>query len=316
MASQEDLMICSIVCKMWRRLAQELIGWKFSVTVYENELTSLLNDIPSFSDRVSDIQVKISNVEMDRRRASLNLLDILLICPNLVSVEFQFDSISEYLQTLINSTRRLDHIQSFRTPKLAKYNTDHAIDLLIQLQLEYRATITCFEIRLDERYESHRGYDHLIELVSNFPKMIAFEYSKLGFRNSDLPIDQLLEATYQPIQRVVLNIFRINIRSLEPLENTDVTNLDLTVFSMNIRTLEYILTKFKKLEHLWLSAAVDVETDDESHSVAEIKHTLQLSRRIEHVNFSIYFKDYHIVKEYNEQEIRFELILDSEEDDY
>lgn len=72
-------MTCSIVCRMWRRAIQYSLGRKLSVTVYENELTSLVNDIPQFSARVSHIQVKESNVEMDRGKTSLNLLDILLI---------------------------------------------------------------------------------------------------------------------------------------------------------------------------------------------------------------------------------------------
>ncbi|KAI9347513.1 hypothetical protein BD770DRAFT_413570 [Pilaira anomala] len=258
--SKEDLMICSTVCKTWRRVAHGLLRRKLSVTVYENELTSLANDIQHFSDRVSHIQVKESEVEMNRERASLDLLDILHMCSNLVSVEFEFNNICEYLKTLLNSTKKLDHIQCFRTPLLTESNCSHATDLLVKLQIKYKATITCF--------------------VFCSRNIIGFE------RSEDLT--KLVD--------------RISISSPEPLDNTSVTKLDLCVISMRITALEYILTKFKKLEILWLT--IEFLESDEPLPADEVKQILQNSSKIKYVNFSINYNDFRFTKKYDEQEIR------------
>lgn len=239
--SKKDVKICSSVCKSWKVAAQEAFG-KISIVVYEDSLEKLSRDIVHFVQRVKSITLNGRTTDIDRTVTCLVWFDIILACPNLVSIEIKAINDSTYVQCLMDTaTERLDHIQTFNTatPKLN-----------LELNLKYCKSITSLSITSLETFSENCRDDRLINFISLFPNLISF--SSNGIYIDDVDIIQFLAVAPQ-LQELSASVF-YEVKSSPKIipENSHLTVLHLKVQRIDINSLIFITTRLKNLNQLML----------------------------------------------------------------
>ncbi|KAI9351665.1 hypothetical protein BD770DRAFT_429492 [Pilaira anomala] len=257
---KEDVKTCLSVCKRWQYVALEFFSEKHEIHANEDTLQRLLNDVASFGHKIESITVyeSIKTPSPDRKKYSVIWYDILLLCPNLISVYFNFMDIFHYVRVVNDGVQQLDYFQFFDTFNLSHCNfaTRQAY---LQLCLKYHTTITSLSIvRLDD-IPNYIEFNDFIDFIRQFPKLINLYLLGKGWRPpiSNIDIHRLLEAVPQ-LKRFEMRGFRkVSIDSLVLEDNSDddattvnyskssdMFRLCIEVIEMDIKTLEYIATSY------------------------------------------------------------------------
>ncbi|KAI9344132.1 hypothetical protein BD770DRAFT_414282 [Pilaira anomala] len=107
---------------------------------------------------------------------------------------------------------------------------------------------------------------------------------------------------------VLLKMNEVNISALELSENRSVTKLDLSVHTINLVTLQYILTKFTRLENLWLP--ILYLESDERLSADEIKQIFRNLSRIRNVGIALHYNGSYIYNDEEDEDGKFDGVVD------
>lgn len=266
-----DLKTCLSVCKSWQCVAQEFFRVKISLN--EDSLPHLLEDISYFGDRVESISVCQSSISSERERYSLIWRDILLLCPNLISVSFAFIDIYHYLHVMVYGGVEMKCFQLLDIIKLPECSLVTR-KLYLELNIKHHATITELVIvRLDD-IPTYEVFDDFIKFITQFPRLTVLNLIGATEEPTDSNIDihKLFESVPHLKEFNMREFKKVSIDSLENKEDiSKYYSRDLNILSMRIyikemdtKTLEYITARSKKVGHLVLDIKKLIA--NESHS--------------------------------------------------
>lgn len=238
---KEDIDIYLSVCKTWRVAAEDIFR-EMTISVYEDSLERLSRDIVYFAQKVKSIRLFKSN-SIDRTVTCLVWFNIILACPNLISVKINVNDDANYVQCLLmnTATERLSHIQYFETP---------TPQLRLELNLKFCKTITSLLVT-SESFCENNSVSGLIKFISLFPKVTSFKLIMNYYSTDPVDIIQFLEAAPQ-LQFLDIYFFS----EVNSILRTTSMDLCLTVLMleevgvMDVDSLIFITSGLRKLNKL------------------------------------------------------------------
>ncbi|KAI9357790.1 hypothetical protein BD770DRAFT_388337 [Pilaira anomala] len=256
---KKDLFTCLSVSKSWCLAAQELLKNGIPVFVYESELSSMLEDIPSFGYKVKSITLKDQpDYIHDRLASSLIFQKIYLQCPNIVSLFFRFTDVYHYLYNLHHSKAKLSLLDNIDIDNFERcpIQTQELYARIHGLYL--RKTIKSLSIT-SEFYSLSYGYgaSDIDTMVSGYRRLTTLKIFGEKLKENKLRIDlinmfelspQLKEVIMQQVKGIGYYKWQENGLTAHP----KVTKLSVKTQKMDLKSLEYIATHLKKLEYLYL----------------------------------------------------------------
>ncbi|KAI9364137.1 hypothetical protein BD770DRAFT_462712 [Pilaira anomala] len=250
--SKKDIKQCLLVCKSWRHVVQEYIGQGISIQVEEKNLQDLLDDIHYFGNNVKTIVLNESYSQSNRIKESLIWLDILIRCPNLISIYLYVSSTYRYLKILKCPEAKMKKIQEIHTNN-PEFCRPVIKDLYMWMNVRYRATVTTLEIYDLQNDETVRKYGGLIKLISKFPNLthLKAKSSSRQVQGLDMDLKKLLKAAPQLQELKLYGISKIinnsqDTETTDSIENIRLTKLKLKSNVIDIMAIQYITTYLLK----------------------------------------------------------------------
>lgn len=220
----------------------------------------------SFGHKVESITVyeSTNKTPPDRKKYSLIWHDILLLCPNLISVYFHFIHIFYYLRVFYDGRVQLNNFQFFDIFNLSLCNLATR-QVYHQINLKYRATIIDLSIvRLDD-IPDYKEYNDFIKFIRQFPKLINLYLLGKSYRPpiSNIDIHQLLEAAprlkrfeTRGFKKVSIDSFIVEYNHNDDdaianlSNNSDMFRLCIEVIEMDVKTFKYITARLKNADYV------------------------------------------------------------------
>lgn len=252
---KKELKSCLHVCKTWHFVAQGFFSDDIRVQINDMSLKRLYNDLPAFGHKVKCFtltQLSTGTESPIMLRSALNL------CPNLVELQFNFTDVYNYLKALNCHEAILPNIQKIQVLDL-KACSPAVRRFHLWVNFRFRATITSLEIDDLEDNGALNNYGGLIKLASTFSNLIYLKAKCHSVVEREFSVDLTSLLTECPnLQELKLyGIGKItnhvkDIPASEPTEYQNLIKLKLKVAQIDIRSLEYIVTRFKNVENLRL----------------------------------------------------------------
>lgn len=257
--AKKDIKQCLLVCKSWRRVAQEYIGQGISIQVKEKNLQDLLDDIHYFGNNVKTIVLSETYSQSNRIKESLIWRDVLIRCPNLISVYLYVSSTYRYLKILKCPEAKMKKIQEIHVDN-PEFCRPVIKDLYMWMNVRYRATVTTLEIYDLQNDVTVSKYGGLIKLVSKFPNLthLKAKSSSRKVQGFDMDLEKLLKSAPQLQELKLYGISKIinnsqDTETTDSIENIRLTKLKLKSNVIDIMAIQYITTYLlKKVSRLSL----------------------------------------------------------------
>ncbi|KAI9357795.1 hypothetical protein BD770DRAFT_388343 [Pilaira anomala] len=274
MKKTTDLQECSLVSKAWRSVALEFFRPDMPLKVTEEVLPRLLKDIPYFAHKVTSITVKpkisyqIPFNQDDCNQSIKAWVDILFMCPNLVSVTLEIYNPALYIQALYNNnnspTRKLSNLHHLNIVKLENLTSDQK-RMLLSICIDNQETMTNIWIgSIDHVPGYYLEYDELLDFVLQFPKLKRLTIegrNNLRFK-STIDLHRLIKQIPTLEELSLINFTEIKSSSSEDddqnstrtplLLDLKLSKLQLESKKMDVKLMRYMMKQFKHLTHLRL----------------------------------------------------------------
>lgn len=259
-----DLQECSLVSKSWRFVALEFFRPDIPLKVTEEVLPRLLIDLPFFAHKITSITVKpkarydIPFSQADANKSIKAWVDILFMCPKLVSVSLEIHNPALYIQALYNSPRKLSNLHHLNINGLVNF-THEQKRMVLSLCIDNQKTIRNIWIgSIDHVPGYYLEYDELLEFILQFPKLTRLTMEgrhNLRFKSS-MDLHQLIKQIPTLEELSLMNFTEIKSTEDEenarPLSDLKLTKLELEAKKMNVKLMRYIMKQFKHITHLRL----------------------------------------------------------------
>ncbi|CEP18676.1 hypothetical protein [Parasitella parasitica] len=232
------------------------------INLNDSSLHRLLKDIKkhaALGSKISRITINRSSTGKaapETFRATINL------CPNLFELQFEITDVFHYLKSLNCKEALLPNVQQIQirnlldcSPAVRRFH--------LWVNYRFRATITSIEIMDMKDNAALQNYGGLVAFASCFPQLthLKAQCNTLAENNLDINLTELLKNNKRLQELKLYGVGKItntlNELSSDPTlaEYPSLTKFKLGVSNIDLKSLEYIATRFTQLESLRLLAS-------------------------------------------------------------
>jgi hypothetical protein len=296
---KKDLKNCLVVCKAWCFAAQGFFSNDIRIRMNDRSLKKLYTDLQAFPAISQKVKYITFHQLSSGAENPATLRSALSLCPNLAALQFDIVDVYDYLKAMNCHEMMLPSIQKIRisdlnscSPAVRRFH--------LWVNYRFRATITSLEIADLENNGALKNYGGLIKLVAQFPNLtyLRAKCHSIAERQLNVNLTALIQNCPKLQELKLYGIGRItndvkDIPDSEPTQFPNLTKLKLKVSQINIKSLQYIVTRFKNVKNLRLITFNVVPDTSLTSSQADniLGEFTEYSKSFERININYKYKN-------------------------
>ncbi|KAG2236334.1 hypothetical protein BDF21DRAFT_465519 [Thamnidium elegans] len=263
-----DIRSCLLVCQLWNYLVTGLFGDRIQVKLSSNNCHAFLKDVkryPSLGSKVWRIAFdnrSLSTIAVRRTETLVTLQSAINSCPNLVRFRLlSNDNLEAYLSVLQHVNTRMPSIQKISIAYLSGV-TPCIKQMHLYVNLKYCRTVESMSILDVGKNETLDKLGGLVTCISKFPNLRQCYLS--GSIASTFNLDSMQKMNpnleYLEICGGKLTV-ESDYRARGVPKNDAIKSMELYVYSIDIKCLQYIMEQLQGLENLTIKCTNDIICD-------------------------------------------------------
>ncbi|KAI8647327.1 hypothetical protein BD408DRAFT_408388 [Parasitella parasitica] len=265
LVDKQGLKTCLLVSRPWNYIARSFFNQDIQINMSDSRLYNLSKDLKEYAV----LGPKISRITINHLSTGMASPEVfravISLCSNLLELQFEMTDVFHYLKSLNCKEALLPNIQKIQilhllecSPAVRRFH--------LWVNYRFRATITSVEIMDMRDNAALQNYGGLVAFASYFPQLTSLkaQCSSLIEKIADINLTELLKNNDR-LQELELDGIGKITNTLNELpsdptlvEYPSLTKFKLGVSSIDIKSLEYISTRFTNLESLLLLASTVV----------------------------------------------------------
>lgn len=268
LADFNDIRTCLLVCQLWNYMINRLFGDTIQIKLSSHNCQSFLQDLTNYPSLGSKVwRIAFDNRSLStipiRRTASLqSLQSVINACPNLNRFRLlSNDNLEEYLSVLQHVNTSMPNIQKISVAYLAGV-TPFIKQMHLYTNLKYSNTIESLSILDVGKNETIEKLGGLTTCTSKFPNLRHCYLS--GSIATSFYLNSILESSPN-LEYLEICGGELNMKSIDTLgtitKNDVIKSMELYVYSIDIKCLQYIMLQLPALEYLTIKCTKDIIYD-------------------------------------------------------